>query len=213
MKEKEEIKAKSNVDKRSSQRKIKESQKTKQPSGKRKRSLSERKEKQERTNIPFNVLMLRKDRKNWERQQRKDQHKKTRLVNEIDSQATESAATLNKEQPVDHGYQYPSLQLLKPPVAQNENKEWLNEQATLLDETLENFNVKARVVGASQGPSVTRFEVQPDTGVKVNRITNLSDDIKLSIAAKDIRIEAPIPGKRAIGIEVPNNESRQCSNE
>ena len=60
----------------------------------------------------------------------------------------------------------------------------------------------------SQGPAVTRFEVQPDPGVKVNKITNLSDDIKLSLAAKDIRIEAPIPGKSAIGIEVPNKVSQ-----
>ncbi len=61
---------------------------------------------------------------------------------------------------------------------------------------------------STQGPSVTRFEVQPEPGVKVNKITNLSDDIKLSLAAKDIRIEAPIPGKHTIGIEVPNRESR-----
>ncbi|MCV5433056.1 DNA translocase FtsK, partial [Escherichia coli] len=68
--------------------------------------------------------------------------------------------------------------------------------------------VGAHVINVSQGPAVTRFEVQPDPGVKVNKITNLSDDIKLSLAAKDIRIEAPIPGKSAIGIEVPNKESK-----
>ena len=65
----------------------------------------------------------------------------------------------------------------------------------LLDTTFNNFHVGAHVINVSQGPAVTRFEVQPDPGVKVNKITNLSDDIKLSLAAKDIRIEAPIPGR------------------
>lgn len=73
---------------------------------------------------------------------------------------------------------------------------------------MQNFHVGAHVVHVTQGPSVTRFEVQPDPGVKVNKITNLSDDIKLSLAARDIRIEAPIPGKHTIGIEVPNQTSR-----
>ena len=83
-----------------------------------------------------------------------------------------------------------------------DNTEWLEEQKELLDTTFNNFHVGAHVINVSQGPAVTRFEVQPDPGVKVNKITNLSDDIKLSLAAKDIRIEAPIPGKSAIGIEV-----------
>ena len=89
-----------------------------------------------------------------------------------------------------------------------DNTEWLEEQKELLDTTFNNFHVGAHVINVSQGPAVTRFEVQPDPGVKVNKITNLSDDIKLSLAAKDIRIEAPIPGKSAIGIEVPNKESK-----
>lgn len=74
--------------------------------------------------------------------------------------------------------------------------------------TLKNFNVRANVVHVTQGPSVTRFEVHPEPGVKVNKITNLSDDIKLSLSARDIRIEAPIPGKNTIGIEVPNRTSK-----
>ncbi|MCR5398811.1 MAG: DNA translocase FtsK, partial [Lachnospiraceae bacterium] len=73
--------------------------------------------------------------------------------------------------------------------------------------TLENFGVKAKVLDISQGPSVTRFELQPEVGVRVNKIVSLADDIKLSLAAADIRIEAPIPGKSAVGIEVPNKES------
>ncbi len=100
------------------------------------------------------------------------------------------------------------VHLLRPPVIKADNEEWLEEQKELLNETLINFNVQAQVVKVSQGPSVTRFEVQPERGVKVNKITNLSDDIKLSMAARDIRMEAPIPGKRTIGIEIPNQDSR-----
>ncbi|MGM2511633.1 DNA translocase FtsK, partial [Bacillus cereus group sp. BceL035] len=106
-------------------------------------------------------------------------------------------------------YAVPPLTLLSiPQQAALDNTEWLEEQKELLDTTFNNFHVGAHVINVSQGPAVTRFEVQPDPGVKVNKITNLSDDIKLSLAAKDIRIEAPIPGKSAIGIEVPNKESK-----
>ncbi|MBT2692934.1 DNA translocase FtsK [Bacillus sp. ISL-55] len=105
-------------------------------------------------------------------------------------------------------YDFPPLDLLSPPVFKAPDPEWLSEQEHMLNETLRNFNVGAKVVNVTQGPSVTRFEVQPEPGVKVNKITNLSDDIKLSLAAKDIRIEAPIPGKHTIGIEVPNHSSR-----
>nr|WP_249745441.1 DNA translocase FtsK [Mesobacillus boroniphilus] len=105
-------------------------------------------------------------------------------------------------------YEFPPLELLSPPVFKAPDPEWLSGQEHMLNETLRNFNVGARVVNVTQGPSVTRFEVQPEPGVKVNKITNLSDDIKLSLAAKDIRIEAPIPGKHTIGIEVPNHSSR-----
>ncbi|PDZ33638.1 DNA translocase FtsK [Bacillus toyonensis] len=106
-------------------------------------------------------------------------------------------------------YTVPPLALLSiPQQSALDNTEWLEEQKELLDTTFNNFHVGANVINVSQGPAVTRFEVQPDPGVKVNKITNLSDDIKLSLAAKDIRIEAPIPGKSAIGIEVPNKESK-----
>ncbi|MCM3670087.1 FtsK/SpoIIIE domain-containing protein [Mesobacillus maritimus] len=105
-------------------------------------------------------------------------------------------------------YQFPPLELLQPPVRYETNDEWLEKQQQILNETLINFNVGAKVVNVTQGPAVTRFEVQPEPGVKVNKITNLSDDIKLSLAAKDIRMEAPIPGKHTIGIEVPNAVSR-----
>lgn len=106
-------------------------------------------------------------------------------------------------------YYYPKVDLLDAPVQKQEDDSlWLEEQKNLLNETLTNFNVKATVTKVVKGPTVTRFEVQPRPGVKVSRITNLSDDIKLSLAAKEIRIEAPIPGKNAIGIEVPNRSSQ-----
>ncbi|EDW20058.1 DNA translocase FtsK [Bacillus pumilus] len=131
--------------------------------------------------VPFNVMMLKSD-------QRVQGQKKA-----ADAQ----------------GYVFPSLALLDvPPAQKEEDGTWVKERAELLNATLKNFNVRASVVHVTQGPSVTRFEVHPEPGVKVNKITNLSDDIKLSLSAKDIRIEAPIPGKNTIGIEVPNLHSK-----
>ncbi|MBS4175995.1 DNA translocase FtsK [Lederbergia citrea] len=156
-----------------------------------------------RSNMPFNVLMLKQDRKKWEKQQNQKQQRK-----ELEEAKIQTASALQEPGISEGIYHFPSLQLLHPPVVKSADNAWLDEQTELLDETLLNFNVNARVVNVSQGPSVTRFEVQPDPGVKVSKITNLSDDIKLSMAAKDIRIEAPIPGKRSIGIELPNHDSR-----
>ncbi len=82
----------------------------------------------------------------------------------------------------------------------------INENIRILEETLESFGVKAKVIQVSRGPAITRYEIQPPAGVKVSRIVNLADDIALSMAAPDVRIEAPIPGKAAVGIEVPNKE-------
>ncbi|WP_163971682.1 DNA translocase FtsK [Oceanobacillus halotolerans] len=99
--------------------------------------------------------------------------------------------------------------LLDDPIDQNTTDEgWLKEQRQLLEKTLRYFKVQAKVVHTTQGPTVTRFEVQPEMGVKVSKIKNLSDDLKLNMAAKDIRIEAPIPGKHTIGIEVPNPKAQ-----
>ncbi|MEH6938026.1 DNA translocase FtsK [Bacillus sp. JJ664] len=123
----------------------------------------------------------------------------------------EATAIQNQEEPVMPPvlYELPELDLLtEPPLEQFNDGDWVESQKELLQETLQNFNVGAKVIAATQGPTVTRFEVQPDPGVKVNKITNLQDDIKLSLAARDIRIEAPIPGRSAIGIEVPNRESK-----
>ncbi|SDY28342.1 DNA translocase FtsK [Tindallia californiensis] len=106
-------------------------------------------------------------------------------------------------------YIRPSLAMLNPmkKKAVTECREALSQQAELLEETLESFGVKAKVLNVTQGPAITRYELQPERGVKVSKVTNLSDDIALNMAAPSIRIEAPIPGKAAIGIEVPNKET------
>lgn len=102
-------------------------------------------------------------------------------------------------------YVPPSLDLLDDPLPYaGEDETFIAEQKRRLEETLRHFHVRANVIGATYGPTVTRFEVQPEPGVKVSRITALADDIKLNLAARDIRIEAPIPGRSAVGIEVPN---------
>ncbi|MCR4651802.1 MAG: DNA translocase FtsK [Lachnospiraceae bacterium] len=108
-----------------------------------------------------------------------------------------------------HKYIAPDVKLLNKTKTNNNSvsKGELVETANVLQNTLETFGVKAKVTDISMGPSVTRFELQPELGVRVNKITQLSDDIKLALAATDVRIEAPIPGKSAVGIEVPNKES------
>ncbi len=106
-------------------------------------------------------------------------------------------------------YQFPPLQLLKPSntASNRDTTKILQETAKQLEQTLLTFGVKVAVTDVRQGPSVTRYELQPELGVKVSKIVGLADDIKLNLAATDIRIEAPIPGKAAVGIEVPNRET------
>lgn len=103
-------------------------------------------------------------------------------------------------------YHYPPVQLLSLPDNSNDANAMAEMQnnATKLIETLDSFGVKASIVNISRGPSVTRYELAPAPGVKISKITNLSDDIALNLAANGVRIEAPIPGKAAVGIEVPN---------
>ncbi|GGG11862.1 FtsK/SpoIIIE family DNA translocase [Paenibacillus abyssi] len=103
-------------------------------------------------------------------------------------------------------YQLPSLALLSRPQAGKSGPSDTSDSKRKLEATLESFGVRANVLDVVRGPAVTRYEVQPASGVKVSRIVGLTDDIALALAAKDIRMEAPIPGKSAIGIEVPNTE-------
>ena len=105
-------------------------------------------------------------------------------------------------------YHFPPISLLQKGVAvTGDSERELRETAMHLQQTLSTFGVKVTITDISQGPSVTRYELQPEQGVKVSKIVGLTDDIKLNLAAMDIRIEAPIPGKAAIGIEVPNKET------
>lgn len=108
-----------------------------------------------------------------------------------------------------HKYIFPPLKLLKKGESKSggSSAKQLKETALKLQQILQTFGVKVTVTDISQGPAVTRYELQPEVGVKVSKIVGLSDDIKLNLAATDIRIEAPIPGKAAVGIEVPNKEN------
>lgn len=110
-------------------------------------------------------------------------------------------------------YELPSIQLLKAPRHTDQSGEYelIHANAAKLERTFLSFGVKAKVTQVHLGPAVTKYEVHPDVGVKVSKIVNLSDDLALALAAKDIRMEAPIPGKSAIGIEVPNSEVAMVS--
>lgn len=126
------------------------------------------------------------------------------------SSAADIAVQLHQPKPViRREYVLPSPDLLKRPDPNQtgDSREHLQETALKLQQTLKNFGVNVTILNVSCGPSVTRYEIQPEMGVKVSKIVNLADDIKLNLAAADIRIEAPIPGKAAIGIEVPNKET------
>ncbi|MFF2014832.1 DNA translocase FtsK 4TM domain-containing protein [Paenibacillus sp. NPDC058177] len=132
------------------------------------------------------------------------------LVTAPVSDMTEEGGTLpaSPPPPPPKPYKLPSFRLLSKPnnggKAGDQND--YMQTARKLEATLESFGVRAKVLEVVRGPAVTRYEIQPDIGVKVSRIVNLTDDIALALAAKDIRMEAPIPGKSAIGIEVPNPE-------
>ncbi|SDO13761.1 DNA translocase FtsK [Alkalicoccus daliensis] len=126
---------------------------------------------------PFNVIMKPSDRSRLEKRKKEEKNE----------------------------YIHPGLHLLDiPPRIDNEQDAWAKDMSRKLDETMSYFRVQAQVVQYTSGPSVTRFELQPEPGVKINKIVQLTDDLKRSLAATEIRIEAPIPGKTTVGIEVPN---------
>lgn len=135
-----------------------------------------------------------------------------KIINELldinTNESDEEEAPISLTGETDEVYEFPATDLLNPPAAGSKNrKDAVLKKAKKIEETLANFGVKAKIVGVDIGPSITRFELQPDPGVKVNKIVSLADDLSLSLATSDIRIEAPIPGKAAVGIEVPNEES------
>lgn len=115
---------------------------------------------------------------------------------------------ISKQEPKTDSYQVPPLSLLSDSYAEEKTDTKLNieENVKILESTFTNFGINAKVVGVIQGPTVTRYEIHPAPGVKISKITNLSNDIALSFAVASVRIEAPIPGKNAVGIEVPNRK-------
>ena len=126
----------------------------------------------------------------------------------LTAEGASSPAPSAPKPPEKKEYVFPPVSLLKKGTnAQGDSKRHLQETALLLQQTLKNFGVNVTITDVSCGPTVTRYEMQPEMGVKVSKIVNLADDIKLNLAAADIRIEAPIPGKAAVGIEVPNKEN------
>ncbi|ENI8450679.1 DNA translocase FtsK [Listeria monocytogenes] len=168
---------------------------------------SNRQEQLLKSRIPFNVMMVKKDKQALQKEEAQEINVQQPVeVEAAQTNSVREAQVTTASYPTN--YEFPSFSLLHPPVSKREDDSWLQMQQEMLDETLENFNVQASVVNRTQGPAVTRFEVQPEKGVKVSKITNLTDDIKLNLAAKDIRIEAPIPGKSTVGIEIPNQTSR-----
>lgn len=126
-------------------------------------------------------------------------------INETAEESKEELSQVDK--PVSKPYQLPPFSLLsRPAAAKGTGASDYKANARKLEATLESFGVRTKVLEVVRGPAVTRYELQPDIGVKVSRIVSLTDDIALALAAKDIRMEAPIPGKSAVGIEVPNTE-------
>ncbi len=137
-------------------------------------------------------------------------------MQETQKSADEVAASIAKsksEKKPNAAYKFPLLSLLKKKAAtgNGNSKAELEKTADKLEQTLRNFGISVEVTDVTCGPTVTRYELQPEVGVRVNRITNLADDIKLNLAVTDIRIEAPIPGKAAVGIEVPNKDKVMVS--
>ena len=125
------------------------------------------------------------------------------------SEQAAATAPAEEAEPVDtYQYQYPPIELFEKSKEESDPnaEDELKANAQKLVDTLESFGVRTRVLDISRGPSVTRYEVQPMAGVKISRITSLADDIALNLAVADVRMEAPIPGKPAVGIEVPNHK-------
>lgn len=179
--------------------------------------------------IPFNVIMLKSDKEKLAAKFKnalhveRDQVPKAILEEEPvrnnqpltdkkdqkDTQIFKEVEAVNEEMYEEtSNYLKPPLEYLTPPEEATEDKEWMESQAEILVEALSHFQVNANVESIMQGPAVTQFEITVGHGTKVSKIRNLADDLKLALAAKDIRIQAPIPGKNTIGIEIPNRICR-----
>lgn len=174
--------------------------------------------------LPFNVMMLNSDKEKY--QKKKVQTNSVPSYKEVlpvkpvvqppvipavkkltvEQEVTKESVTEEKVHVA--GYNYPEENFLVPPEQKTQDFEWMQMQADRLIEALSYFQVTAEIIQMVQGPAVTQFEITVGQGTKVSKIRNLADDLKLALAAKDIRIQAPIPGKSSIGIEIPNQTSR-----
>jgi DNA segregation ATPase FtsK/SpoIIIE, S-DNA-T family len=177
--------------------------------------------------LPFNVLMLNSDKEkvkqkkiqeipvpSIKKENSEGSFMKSQEIPATEKTAIETAVAVQAPvvEPVmddqTNGYAFPKERYLVPPEQKTQDYEWMQMQADRLIESLSYFQVKAEIVQMVQGPAVTQFEMTVGQGTKVSKIRNLADDLKLALAAKDIRIQAPIPGKSSIGIEIPNRTSR-----
>ncbi|GGB02893.1 DNA translocase FtsK [Macrococcus hajekii] len=158
---------------------------------------------------PFNVLMTPSDKKRLMNRPIEPVKSQTVQPGVVNSEPAEIEAEKAKRK--GPKYLLPPVSLLTPEESSHENVEWVEEQRQQLDEAFYHFNVPAKVEEVVIGPSVTRYELSVEKGVKVSRITNLQDDIKMALAAKEIRIEAPIPGTSRVGVEVPNINTRKVN--
>lgn len=158
--------------------------------------------------VPFNVLMLKSDKEKVIIPTKLPQED-MKIVHEQQPSVSEEDEVLEqKDEEIFPHYAFPSIDNLLPPEQKTEDTDWLQMQSEKLEEALSYFSIQANVIDAVQGPTVTRFELTVGHGTKVSKIRNLTDDLKLALAAEEIRIQAPIPGRSSIGIEIPNRVTR-----
>lgn len=167
-----------------------------------KKIKKKKKEKKVEKEIKIENYKIKKENKNSKSKETTETEKENKKKEEHKKENEEEKEFTEKD------YEYPSLTLLEDSEIEEDSfsEEYMKERAKKLEETLDSFGVGAKVVQINKGPSVTRYELKPETGIKVRKIVNLADDIALNLAAKGIRIEAPIPGKAAIGIEIANKD-------
>ena len=162
-------------------------------------------DKTEQVEFDFNKLGGKPTEEEIKGKQKRDEFFKLQKEEKEDKSVKEVLTLDHTAHVEDDNYEYPSIELLaEPKEGEVFDRKAIHGVAVRLQKTLASFGVDARVTNITKGPTVTRYELTPSTGVKVSKIVNLSDDIALNLAAKSIRIEAPIPGKAAVGIEVPN---------
>lgn len=167
-------------------------------------------EKKKEKTVPFNVLMLKSDKEKTKKPDPSPLKRQTASVEKHPEPVAPSASPVAEAVPAPAviAYEHPHKDYLSAPENDRKDDEWMEEQGERLVEALSHFQVQATILSIVQGPAVTQFELTVAQGVKVSKIRNLADDLKLALAAKDIRIQAPIPGKSSIGIEIPNRTSR-----